>query len=182
MRSTPSYREHTATPSLQALESTVSVNAPSCTTQPLSFYAHSLTSPSSLLLSADNGSGTTLNLALALALDKAEKDPSFTPLTNRVRFCWWAAEEVGLRGSQHYVTQAVAEGLKVDGRVGERIPQDIQVNLNYDITGSPNFVFGVWDGDTFTAPNQNTPRSINGSLATTRLYETYFSQSPPHTL
>lgn len=45
------------------------------------------------------------------------------------------------------------------------------------VVGSPNFVFGVWDGTTFTSPNNNTWRSVNGSLATTRLYEQYFNRS-----
>ena len=80
----------------------------------------------------DNGSGTSLNLALALALNQWEETPGFVPFRNRVRFCWWAAEEVGLHGSQEYVRLARLEGLKGEnGKVGERIPQDIQANLNY---------------------------------------------------
>ena len=43
--------------------------------------------------------------------------------------------------------------------------------------GSPNFVFGVWDGTTFTGETPLTARSKNGSLATTRLYELYFNRS-----
>jgi hypothetical protein len=80
----------------------------------------------------DNGSGTSLNLALALDLDKKSRQAGWEAPVNRIRFCWWAAEEVGLRGSQEYVRRAVAAGLNASGEVGERIPQDIQANLNYD--------------------------------------------------
>ena len=80
----------------------------------------------------DNGSGTSLNLALALDLDAKSRQSNFERPANAIRFCWWAAEEVGLRGSQEFVRRAVAAGMNASAPVGERIPQDIQVNLNYD--------------------------------------------------
>ena len=55
---------------------------------------------------------------------------------NTVRFAWWAAEEQGLVGSADYV-----EGLS-------RVERDrIAVYLNYDMVGSPNYIFMVYDAD-----------------------------------
>jgi Zn-dependent M28 family amino/carboxypeptidase len=44
----------------------------------------------------DNGSGSSANLEMALNINKVT-------LSNRVRFAWWGAEELGLRGSEAYV-------------------------------------------------------------------------------
>ena len=127
----------------------------------------------------DNGSGVALNLALALELSRLVQTGDWQPFANRVKFCWWAAEEVGLVGSQYFVQQAVAEGLKGDnGTLGERIPQDVQAYLNYDIVGSPKRrVRRVGRSINFRGPTNLTARSMNGSLATTRLYEAYFNRS-----
>ena len=50
----------------------------------------------------DNGSGAMTNLEMALSLSRLVARGSLT-LTNRVRFCWWGAEEEGLVGSHWYV-------------------------------------------------------------------------------
>ena len=44
----------------------------------------------------DNGSGSSTNLELAVQLAKLA-----VPIKNRVRFCWWGAEELGLLGMQN---------------------------------------------------------------------------------
>ena len=55
---------------------------------------------------------------------------------NRVRFAFWGAEEDGLEGSDHYVTQLTA---------GET--EGTALNLNIDMAGSPNGARFVHDGD-----------------------------------
>lgn len=55
---------------------------------------------------------------------------------NKVRFAWWGAEELGLVGSEAYVDGLSDEGL-----------DDIAMNLNFDMIGSPNFVRFIYDGD-----------------------------------
>ncbi|MFI6505596.1 M28 family peptidase [Nonomuraea typhae] len=77
----------------------------------------------------DNGSGTAGVLEVALQMAK------YRPV-NKVRFGFWGAEEFGLLGSKHYVASLSQE---------ER--NDIGLYLNYDMIGSPNFVYQVYDGD-----------------------------------
>ncbi|MCG9784333.1 M20/M25/M40 family metallo-hydrolase [Vibrio brasiliensis] len=113
----------------------------------------------------DNGSGTAglLEYAVTLADLKA-------PVKNKVRFAWWAAEEAGLVGSEYYTNdlfaplraQAEQEILKelglddpsqltpeqldlVDARYYEL--NKVKLYLNFDMIGSPNYIFGVMDGD-----------------------------------
>ena len=84
----------------------------------------------------DNGSGSAALLETALMM--ANSNPE-----NTVRFAWWAAEEQGLVGSADYVA-----GLSQAER------DRIAVYLNYDMVGSPNYIFMVYDADesTFPAP------------------------------
>ena len=79
----------------------------------------------------DNGSGSAQNLEIALQMAKLGIAP-----TNQVVFAWWGAEEPGLIGSQFYVDSLSARQVK-----------DTAVNLNFDMVGSPNHVFFVYDGD-----------------------------------
>ena len=79
----------------------------------------------------DNGSGSAAILEIAIQM----AEQGITP-TNKVRFAWWGAEELGLVGSTAYVA-----GL------GKRDIKDIALNLNFDMIGSPNFVRFVYDGD-----------------------------------
>ena len=46
----------------------------------------------------DNGSGSSVNLELAIQMAKLKHQ-----LKQKVRFAWWAAEEFGLIGSTRYV-------------------------------------------------------------------------------
>ena len=84
----------------------------------------------------DNGSGSAALLETALMM--ANSNPE-----NTVRFAWWAGEEQGLVGSADYVA-----GLSQAER------DRIAVYLNYDMVGSPNYIFMVYDADesTFPAP------------------------------
>ena len=79
----------------------------------------------------DNGSGTATILETALRIAELETDP-----VNRIRFAFWSGEEDGLIGSDYYVSQLSKRDLK-----------DTAVNLNFDMTGSPNAVRFVYDGD-----------------------------------
>ena len=103
----------------------------------------------------DNGSGSAALLETALMM--ANLNPE-----NTLRFAWWAAEEQGLVGSADYV-----EGLSQAER------DRIALYLNYDMIGSPNYIFMVYDSDesTFEAP-VTIPE---GSIAIEDLFESYYT-------
>ncbi|CAF0749705.1 unnamed protein product [Didymodactylos carnosus] len=117
----------------------------------------------------DNGSGTAANLVLATNLDKLFQMSTYRPYAYRVRFCWWGGEEFGLLGSKDHVMKA-----KNNSIVGERL-QDYLVNLNFDMLGSPNFIFGIYNGA--SANNMTTPaRAIPGSIKLTEIFRDYFNR------
>ncbi|MEO3752743.1 M28 family peptidase [Streptomyces sp. B6B3] len=80
----------------------------------------------------DNASGAAgiLNAALLFAALAPADHP------HTVRFALWSAEEFGLLGSEHYVERLTPT---------ER--QDIALYLNFDMIGSPNPGFFVYDGE-----------------------------------
>jgi Zn-dependent M28 family amino/carboxypeptidase len=84
----------------------------------------------------DNGSGVSSILETAEEISELEMRPR-----NKLRFAFWGAEEAGLIGSTQYVAQLTDE---------ER--EDILLNLNFDMLGSPNFVRFVYDGNTDETP------------------------------
>jgi aminopeptidase Y len=77
----------------------------------------------------DNGSGVAAILETARQM--ALVDPR-----NKVRFAFWAAEESSLVGSTYYVTS-----------LSQAERDKIALYLNFDMIGSPNHVFFVYDGD-----------------------------------
>jgi len=78
------------------------------------------------------------------------------------------AEELGLLGSNYHFQQA-----KNSTVAGERL-SDYLINLNYDILGSPNFIFGIYVGKT---ANTNTPvEALPGSNKITALFQSWFEQ------
>ena len=83
----------------------------------------------------DNGSGSGAILETAVQMAKVKP-------WNTVRFAWWSAEESGLIGSNRYVQKLVEEG-EID---------DIALNLNFDMVGSPNYGMFVYDGDNSAFP------------------------------
>jgi Zn-dependent M28 family amino/carboxypeptidase len=103
----------------------------------------------------DDGSGTAALLETARQMAKVKPE-------NTVRFAWWGAEELGLVGSTAYV-----DGLSQAER------DRIALYLNYDMVGSPNYIFMVYDADqsTFVAPVEVPP----GSTAIEDLYESYYT-------
>jgi len=104
----------------------------------------------------DNGSGSAALLETALMM--ADLNPE-----NTLRFAWWAAEEQGLVGSHDYV----------DGLSDAELDR-IALYMNYDMVGSPNYIFMVYDADesTFEAPVV-VP---DGSEAIEDVYESYYTK------
>ncbi|MFF1698200.1 M28 family metallopeptidase [Streptomyces sp. NPDC058257] len=79
----------------------------------------------------DNGSGSAAILETALTVAHEKYKP-----TKHLRFAWWGAEELGLVGSSHYVDKLPAD---------ER--SKIKDYLNFDMIGSPNPGYFVYDDD-----------------------------------
>ncbi len=77
----------------------------------------------------DNGSGSAAILEVAQQMGKVNP-------RNKVRFALWGAEESGLVGSTYYVNELSQDEL-----------DRIALYLNFDMIGSPNHVFFVYDGD-----------------------------------
>jgi Zn-dependent M28 family amino/carboxypeptidase len=105
----------------------------------------------------DNGSGSAALLEVAQQLAKLKPQ-------NTLRFAWWGAEESGLVGSTNYVN-----GLS------QAEKDRIALYLNFDMVGSPNYIFMVYDGDQsgFTAP---VPVP-DGSIAIEDLFESFYTLS-----
>jgi Peptidase family M28/PA domain len=105
----------------------------------------------------DNGSGSAALLETALMMAKLNPE-------NTLRFAWWAAEEIGLLGSTDYV-----EGLSQAER------DRIALYMNYDMVGSPNYIFMVYDADESTFPAPEGVPIPEGSTAIEDLYESYYT-------
>ncbi|MGH1563681.1 M20/M25/M40 family metallo-hydrolase [Mumia sp. DW29H23] len=104
----------------------------------------------------DNGTGSAALLETAIQMQKVKPN-------NTVRFAWWGAEESGLLGSEHYVANlSTAEA------------EDIALYLNFDMIGSPNYMFGVYDGDNSggTAPAGFIPE---GSAQIEDVFEKFYA-------
>ncbi len=84
----------------------------------------------------DNGSGSAAILETAIRISKAK-------LRNKVRFAWWGAEESGLVGSTFYVNDLIDKYFAN----GDPTVLQIAAYLNFDMVGSPNYVFKIYDGD-----------------------------------
>ncbi|MEV6195701.1 M28 family metallopeptidase [Streptomyces sp. NPDC051920] len=79
----------------------------------------------------DNGSGSAAVLETALAVARSNYQP-----TKHLRFAWWGAEELGMVGSRYYVNSlSTANRAKISGY------------LNFDMIGSPNPGYFVYDDD-----------------------------------
>ena len=106
----------------------------------------------------DNGSGSAALLETALMMAKVK------PLWNTLRFAWWGGEEAGLLGSQAYVD---------DLSQAER--DRIALYMNYDMVGSPNYIFMVYDADQSTFPAPDGVPIPAGSAAIEDVYESYYT-------
>jgi aminopeptidase Y len=103
----------------------------------------------------DNGSGS------AALLEVAEQMAKVKP-RNKVRFAWWGAEEAGLVGSTAYVA-----GLSQADK------DRIALYLNFDMVGSPNHVFFIYDGDDSDAIGAGPGPA--GSAQVEDMFEIYFA-------
>ena len=103
----------------------------------------------------DNGSGSAVLLEVAEQLHKLKPQ-------NTLRFAWWGAEESGLIGSTEYVNGLSQAEL-----------DRIALYLNFDMVGSPNYIFMVYDSDEsgHPAPVPVPP----GSIQIEDLFESYYT-------
>ena len=101
----------------------------------------------------DNGSGSAANLEVALAVARTGFQPD-----RHLRFAWWGAEELGLRGSTAYVNSLTAAQ-----------KSEITGYLNFDMVGSPNPGYFLYDGDnsdgTGSGPGPAGSAQIEATLA-----------------
>jgi Zn-dependent M28 family amino/carboxypeptidase len=104
----------------------------------------------------DNGSGSAAVLEVAVQMAKVKP-------RNTVRFAWWGAEESGLVGSTAYVG-----GLDDDER------DRIALYLNFDMIGSPNHVFFIYDGD--DSDGVGAGPGPDGSAQIEQVFEQYYDQ------
>ena len=102
----------------------------------------------------DNGSGS------AALLEVAEQMAKVTP-RNKVRFAWWGAEEAGLFGSFSYVISLFPYELP-----------KVALYLNFDMVGSPNHVFFIYDGD--DSDTEGAGPGPAGSAEIEKTFERYF--------
>jgi Zn-dependent M28 family amino/carboxypeptidase len=105
----------------------------------------------------DNGSGSAALLETALMMANLDQE-------NTLRFAWWAAEEQGLVGSHDYVRE-----------LSQAERDRIALYMNYDMVGSPNYIFMVYDADESTFPAPMGVPIPPGSEAIEDLYESYYT-------
>ncbi len=103
----------------------------------------------------DNGSGSAALLEVAEQMAK-------TKPRNMVRFAWWGAEEAGLVGSTEYVSGLSQAEL-----------DRITLYLNFDMIGSPNHVYFVYDGD--NSDGVGAGPGPAGSAQIEKTFERYFN-------
>ena len=105
----------------------------------------------------DNGTGSSALIELAQKLGKIEN-------VNTLRFAWWAGEEQGLVGSEDYVAGLPQSEL-----------DRIAAYVNFDMIGSPNFIYGVYDADESSFPAPAGVPIPDGSEALEDLFEVFFT-------
>ncbi|HYI14481.1 MAG TPA: M28 family metallopeptidase, partial [Thermomicrobiales bacterium] len=103
----------------------------------------------------DNGSGSAAILEVAEQMSKVKPK-------NKVRFALWGAEEASLVGSTYYVNNLSEDELN-----------RIALYLNFDMIGSPNHVFFVYDGDDSDA--EGAGPGPDGSAQIEELFEAFYT-------
>jgi Zn-dependent M28 family amino/carboxypeptidase len=104
----------------------------------------------------DNGSGSAAILETAVQMAKVKP-------RNKLRFALWGAEESSLVGSTYYVAN-----------LSQAERDRIALYLNFDMIGSPNHVFFVYDGD--NSDNVGAPAGPAGSAQIEKVFETYYTE------
>jgi Zn-dependent M28 family amino/carboxypeptidase len=102
----------------------------------------------------DNGSGS------AALIEVAEQLAKVKPF-NKVRFAWWGAEEENLIGSRAYVNGLSQSEL-----------DKIALYLNFDMIGSPNHGFFIYDGD--NSDGVGSGPGPSGSAAIEKTFQAFF--------
>ena len=102
----------------------------------------------------DNGSGSSAILEVAEQMAKVKP-------RSKVRFAWWGAKESGLVGSTFYVDN-----------LSQEEQDDIALYLNFDMIGSPNHVFFIYDGD--DSDGVGVGPGPEGSAQIEELFEMYY--------
>ena len=103
----------------------------------------------------DNGSGSAALVEVAENLAKVRPQ-------NTLRFAWWGAEEANLVGSTYYVTT-----------LPEAEVDRIALYLNFDMIGSPNYVFFIYDGDDSDVTGAGP--GPDGSAQIEKTFEAFFT-------
>eukprot|EP00045_Choanoeca_perplexa_P007706 m.70821 g.70821 ORF g.70821 m.70821 type:complete len:505 (+) comp14180_c0_seq1:64-1578(+) len=107
----------------------------------------------------DNGSGAAALLSIVNVMVAKKIKPR-----NKIRFCWWGAEEEGLVGSRSYVRSLInPKTMMPDSR--------LKANLNFDMLASPNGVHFVYNGSSAPYPANMT------SPALQQAFEGFFQAS-----
>ena len=106
----------------------------------------------------DNGSGSATILEIAEVFAEQGRVPR-----NKLRFMWYGAEELtpGLIGSTFYVNS-----------LSQAERDQIEMMLNFDMVGSPNFVRFVYDGNNSAGGGAVGPA---GSGAIEQVFLEYFT-------
>jgi aminopeptidase Y len=102
----------------------------------------------------DNGSGTASILEVA-------EEMALYPVKHKLRFAFWAGEEIGLLGSDQYV-----ESLSQAQR------DRIKVYLNFDMVASPNYAYKLYDGDDSDA--EGSPPGPPGSAQIEQQFQAFY--------
>ena len=103
----------------------------------------------------DNGSGSAAVLEVAEQLYRANTK-------NKVRFALWGAEEASLVGSTFYINN-----------LSQAEHDKIALYLNFDMIGSPNHVFFIYDGD--NSDNVGAGPGPAGSAEIEKTFERFFA-------
>jgi len=104
----------------------------------------------------DNGTGAAAVLETAVQMGKVRP-------RNKVRFALWGAEESGLVGATHYVANLTQEQ-----------KDRIALYLNFDMIGSPNHVYMIYDGDDSDAEGAGPGPGRSAEIEA--LFERYYTQ------
>jgi Zn-dependent M28 family amino/carboxypeptidase len=103
----------------------------------------------------DNGSGSAAILEVAEQMAKVKPH-------NKLRFAWWGGEESGLVGSTSYV-----------GNLSDEELDRIALYVNFDMVGSPNYVFFILDGD--NSDGVGSGAGPEGSAQIEKVFESYYT-------
>jgi Zn-dependent M28 family amino/carboxypeptidase len=117
----------------------------------------------------DNGSGSAMLLELAKLFKTLEVAP-----VNKVLFAWWAAEEIGLLGSYHFVAS-------LRNQTTSDPPSGLSVvaAVNFDMMASPNGRRQVHNGT--QTPAGTSQGVVERSNRITALFGAHFDATQPPT-